>query len=167
MREEADDTTSDSDTSGLPWSGWLRTLPVMARDAVSEVDLAAPYVYLSPPAQARELPIARAELRRWSEAVGLGSGQTMDVVLAVDEAVANAIEHGYGDQPGVVTVFAGCLALGSKVCVVVSDIGHWRTPPADIGFRGRGVSMMKALADQFDLYHNENGTTVLLRWSVR
>ncbi|MET0236926.1 MAG: ATP-binding protein [Kibdelosporangium sp.] len=170
MRDETEGSARDSGTSQLPWTAWMRALPDTARDAVSDVDPVAPHVYLRMPALPHELPTARAELRRWSQALKFSSEQAEDVVLAVDEAVANAVEHAYtgpGDQPGAVTVFAGRLVPGDAVRVVVSDVGHWRPPLADTGFRGRGVSMMKALADHFDLHHNENGTTVLLGWNVR
>ncbi|MCE7003079.1 ATP-binding protein [Kibdelosporangium philippinense] len=161
------DETEDADTARLPWAAWVRMLPDTARAAVSEADLTAPYIFISLSAVATELPAARASLRRWSQAIQLYVQQTEDVVLAVDEAVANAVEHAYADEnPGAVTVFAGYVKPGSRVCVVVSDSGRWRPPLADTGVRGRGVSMMKALTDHFTLHHNENGTTVLLGWDV-
>jgi anti-sigma regulatory factor (Ser/Thr protein kinase) len=137
---------------------------------VSNVDLTAPYVYIAMPALAQELSAVRARLRRWSQAVQLAAEQAEDLVLAVDEALANTIEHAYSrhdSRPGAVTVFAGRLQPDPKVYVVVSDAGHWRLPTVPTGVRGRGVSMMKALADHFDLHHNENGTTVLLGWTMR
>jgi serine/threonine-protein kinase RsbW len=170
MRDELGGAARDVDTPRLPWAAWVRTLPGAARDRVSHVDLSAPYVYLDLPALAQELPGARAQLRRWSQAVHLTAELVEDVVLAVDEALANAVEHAYeppAGRPSTVTVFAGRLTPDPQVYVVVSDAGHWRLPPVHAGVRGRGVAMMKALADHFDLHHNENGTTVLLGWNAR
>ncbi|ONI81682.1 hypothetical protein ALI144C_18985 [Actinosynnema sp. ALI-1.44] len=135
---------------------------------MAEVDSTAPAVFLTPPASAQQLPTVRTALRRWSRAVQLESRLADDMVLAVDEAMANAVEHAYQVSAAgsdTVTVFAG--RAGSRVYVVVADEGTWRPPPADAGLRGRGVAMMRVLADHFELRHTENGTTVLLGWDVR
>ena len=51
-------------------------------------------------ADAGELAPTRAALRGWLTRAGLDSEQTMDVLIAVGEAVANSIEHGHRERPG-------------------------------------------------------------------
>src|SRR5215217_2138535 len=87
---------------------------------------------------AARLREVRAEVRRWAARAALDEGTTEDLLLAVGEAAANAVEHAYGGARGPVRV-AVALVDGSRVEAVVSDEGRWRTPPADPGFRGGAV----------------------------
>jgi serine/threonine-protein kinase RsbW len=154
----------------LPWADWARTLPPAAREAVGGFTTSTPYVYFKAPVLVRELATVRTKLRDWAETVRIDAEQTADILLAVDEAVANAVEHAYRmptDEPGAVTVFACRIQPHSMTYVVVADGGKWKPPPADAGLRGRGVTMMRAVTDRFDLHHDETGTTVLLGWVSR
>ncbi|MET0187780.1 MAG: ATP-binding protein [Pseudonocardia sediminis] len=99
-----------------------------------------------------------------------------DIVLAVNEAVSNGIEHAYPDENGVVTVCGriqqtaperrpdGAGPCGAfEVCIEVSDNGRWRPPAADPGHRGRGLMMAEAAVDHLALDKGESGTVVTLR----
>jgi serine/threonine-protein kinase RsbW len=122
---------------------------------------------LSVPGLTQMLPIIRAEHRRWTEAADLDVDLAHDIILAVNEAAANAIEHADRtprERPTTVVVFAGQVQPGGMVYVVVSDHGRWQPPSIEDSIRGRGISMVKALADRFALHHDETGTTVLLGW---
>lgn len=82
-----------------------------------------------------------------------------DLVLAVSEAVSNSVEHAYrGDASGVV-VLDGDVA-GRRVRLTVSDRGGWRDPPADSGFRGRGLEMIEAVAEDVTVDRGTGGSTV-------
>lgn len=92
-----------------------------------------------------------------------------DLVLAVNEAVSNCIEHAYRDgAPGTVILRAhtthsggpGC--AGFRVTVQISDHGGWRAPPTDPGHRGRGLAMMRACAEDVVVDRGPSGTTVTL-----
>ena len=50
-----------------------------------------------------------------------------------------------------------------SIAVVVQDWGSWRPPPADPGFRGRGVEFVRHLADEVDFERGDTGTTVRFR----
>jgi serine/threonine-protein kinase RsbW len=167
-RELTDDSSRSSAALRLlPWAKWAAALPPTAHKAVSDVDFTKPYVYVSVPGLAQRLSIVRTELRRWTAAADLGVELAQDIVLAVNEAAANAIEHVYRtprERPTTVVVFAGQVQPGGMVYVVVSDHGRWQPPSIEDSIRGRGISMMKALADRFALHHDETGTTVLLGW---
>ena len=54
---------------------------------------------------------------------------------------------------------------GSLTCVV-QDWGSWRPPPADPGFRGRGVEFVRHLADEVSFERGGTGTTVRFRLGV-
>lgn len=82
-----------------------------------------------------------------------------DLVLAVNEAVSNSAEHAYDGDPSGVVVLHGT-AEGSSVRLQVSDHGRWRDPPADPGFRGRGLNMIEAMTEEARVDHGPDGTTV-------
>ncbi|MBP2370628.1 ATP-binding protein [Pseudonocardia parietis] len=82
-----------------------------------------------------------------------------DLVLAVNEAVSNSAEHAYRGDPSGVVVLHGT-ADGPRVELEVSDHGRWRDPPADNGFRGRGLDMIEAVAEDVRVERGPRGTTV-------
>ncbi|WP_237774380.1 ATP-binding protein [Actinosynnema sp. ALI-1.44] len=146
---------------------WAGSLPHLAADVVRDADLTQPHFHFRVPATPAKLAILRACVRDWTQDIGLTAERSDDVVLVVDEAIANAVEHAYADdQTGAVVVFAAQDRDASVVRVVVSDDGTWRRPAADPGFRGRGLSLMRALSDVFNLHHDSRGTTVVLGWAL-
>ncbi|MDT5179004.1 MAG: serine/threonine-protein kinase RsbW [Mycobacterium sp.] len=91
-----------------------------------------------------------------------------DVLLAVNEALSNAVEHAYPDVSGSVDCFARYDPGQDTLTVAVQDYGQWR-PPAPVGdphvsSRGRGLVLMRALADRADVEVTEAGTRVDLTW---
>ncbi len=111
------------------------------------------------PAQARP---ARQRLSDWLDRVGLGGEQRDALLLAVGEAVANAIDHGScGDESQIVRVE---LALrGRTIIASVSDSGQWQ-PGVDGYFsgRGRGHLLMESLTDDVSIDTDQHGTIVTL-----
>ena len=82
------------------------------------------------------------------------------MLLACSEAVANAIEHGYRDDPfGMIDVVATVTA--EAVEVRVTDHGTWRGPVTDVS-RGRGLQLIRESMDQV-LFDRSDGTTVTMR----
>jgi serine/threonine-protein kinase RsbW len=143
---------------------WADTLPVLAAQVVARSDLTRPYVHVGAAAVPAQLGLVRRRINGWADQVGMSEVERQDVALAVDEAVSNAVEHAYPNAPGDVVVFAGCMDVPDTVRVIVADRGVWRQPPADPGFRGRGLSLMERLAPVFRLVHGPRGTTVVLGW---
>ncbi|BDE06940.1 hypothetical protein WPS_22160 [Vulcanimicrobium alpinum] len=85
-----------------------------------------------------------------------------DFVLAVAEAMNNAAEHAYHDRSGDVRVVMR--AHHGELIATITDRGRWRlTPTPD---RGRGLSIMRALAERCDVSSDERGTTVTLAVSL-
>jgi anti-sigma regulatory factor (Ser/Thr protein kinase) len=114
------------------------------------------------PAHIREVSTTRAALRTWLKRVGADPGQTMKVLIAAGEAVANAIEHGHRQSPEG-TVRLDATALADEVQLTITDTGSWKTPqPAANPHRGRGVTLMRGLMHDVTIKPDNAGTTVHL-----
>ena len=110
-----------------------------------------------------QLPHIRAHTRRWLAVLGLDKDTEQDLVLAVNEAASNAIEHAYpspgpGDQ-----VTVSFWTEPRHLNVEVADRGRWRQPDADCGHRGRGILIMKKTVESLSIRKNPHGTRVRLR----
>jgi serine/threonine-protein kinase RsbW len=111
-----------------------------------------------------QIALLRKDLRGWLVSHSVDEESTQAVLLACSEAVANAIEHGYRDDPlGVVDVVATVSA--EAVDVRVSDHGVWISPPTG-GARGRGLQLIRQVMDEVAFDH-DGGTTVTMRRTRR
>jgi serine/threonine-protein kinase RsbW len=118
--------------------------------------------------------IARDRFDRWLRDLRWPAAQREDIVLALSEAVSNSVEHGYrihagAPRPelgrGTVGVRARVLAEANgtrRIALTVRDHGCWREPVAPARFRGHGLSIIRACADEFDIDGDETGTTLTL-----
>lgn len=113
-----------------------------------------------------ELASTRAALRSWLIRAGVDAEQTLDVLIAVGEAVANSIEHGHrGQRDGTVRLRA--TALADRLHLTVVDTGSWRPPKADpTSFRGRGIMLMRALMQDVSIEPSVAGTTVRMHTGI-
>jgi anti-sigma regulatory factor (Ser/Thr protein kinase) len=111
------------------------------------------------PARAETLSGMRPLLRRWLTRWGAGTDEVYDIIVAVQEASANAIEHAYG--PGRATFDVEAVHEDGVITVRVRDRGRWRAPRGT--HRGRGLTMMRAVMDAVDVDQGEHGTTVVMR----
>lgn len=142
---------------------------------------------LSRPARPEELARVRAALRRWLGRSGAADDEAAEVVLAVNEAVANAVIHAYGIGGGEVMLSARLRSPARATVperaraperatvppgdmeleVVVRDTGRWRPPGRSGSNGGRGFRMMRGLMDEVAVDRGEHetapGTTVVLR----
>jgi anti-sigma regulatory factor (Ser/Thr protein kinase) len=113
--------------------------------------------------------VARQRVREWLIAWSWPADQFDDIVLAVSEAVSNAIEHAYvGQPPGMVEVRGGVETTpdGQRwMTMIVRDHGRWRRPSRDDQNRRRGIPLMRACMDSVTLTRPGDGvgTRVLLR----
>jgi serine/threonine-protein kinase RsbW len=105
---------------------------------------------------------ARGVLTEWAATVGMSQDQRDDLVLAAYEAMANAAEHGYRGQGGVIELHARRTA--DEVIVTVADHGVWRPPPEDKGMRGRGLPLIEGLSHRSTVMPGDQGTTVVMTW---
>jgi anti-sigma regulatory factor (Ser/Thr protein kinase) len=115
----------------------------------------------------------RVEFRGWLEThFRLGAERRHDLVLAVSEAIANAAEFAYADAPrdGTIDVSAAYDVDSDTLAVRVNDRGRWHHHAADQAsldrqFRGRGIALMRALADEAKIDPTPRGTHVTLTWT--
>jgi PAS domain S-box-containing protein len=112
------------------------------------------------PADASHLAATRAALRGWLAQAGVDADQTLNVLIAAGEALANAIEHGHRDHTkGTVTLRVS--ALADRLVVTVVDTGTWKQPEAPTAAnRGRGIALMRALMNDVAIQPRATGTTV-------
>jgi anti-sigma regulatory factor (Ser/Thr protein kinase) len=142
-------------------------LGAMTADGGSADDAALLCVRLQPPfsAELTADPVAlrsvRADVATWLRAGGVPEPVADDVVLAVHEATANAVEHAYAEaEPNGVSVSLWRDADGA-VRAEIRDRGRWRTGGSEPA-RGRGLPLMSALMDDVAVRHEADGTTVTM-----
>ena len=114
-------------------------------------------VELRLPAEPTSATIARRFVSRYARVAQLEPERTFDLVLAVGEAVANAVEHAYRGARGDFVLRLD--AREDKIFGEVQDLGAWydRRPPAE---RGRGLAILRATTRRLELNRSERGTTV-------
>jgi serine/threonine-protein kinase RsbW len=138
------------------------------------------FVHRSWPADPEQLAVIRRELSGWLAPLELSEMEVADVVLAVDEAAANAVRHAYGpDEAGFVeltlwtepgTTESGTTESGTTepatLCIEVVDHGSWR-PPADRPAEGgRGIPLMNHMSESVLIHYDDRGSRVLLRHRI-
>ncbi len=110
-------------------------------------------------AEIESIPVMRRLLGRWLDEAGATRADIDDLMLASAEAAANAIEHAYGLEPGVVELRAWTSKAGA-VKVAIRDYGNWRLQRGT--HRGRGLLLMEGLADEVEVIRSDDGTTIEL-----
>ncbi len=110
-----------------------------------------------------ELRHIRRSVATWAEENGLTEDVLVDLQLAVGEAVANGVEHAYGNgDPGTVAVDLDIRRIDATdvVTVRVTDHGRWRPVPAVRGHRGRGLELIGRLGRRLEIAASRSGTLV-------
>lgn len=129
------------------------------------------------PADVKALSAMRGPLAAWARSMGLADETVDDVVLASYEALANAAEHAYrgrveevppggADSNGTRQITLSAERTDDAVVVTVADHGRWLDHSERGGSRGRGLVLMRELADDMhiDIGNDRSGTTVCLHW---
>ncbi|MEE9296403.1 MAG: ATP-binding protein [Phycisphaerae bacterium] len=105
-----------------------------------------------------ELSSVRQHVEEQARAVGFSDAETGKIALAVDEALANVIRHGYGgpcDRPIDITIEQVQWAQEVAIAITIRDFGQ-QVDPADIAGRmledvrpgGLGVHIIHAVMDE-------------------
>ena len=124
------------------------------------------FVHRTWPAHPRHLATLRAEVRRWLAPLALLGDAEIDLVLAVNEAASNCVEHAYTPATADDTVELTFWTEARSVCVEIVDHGSWRTPSGQPTGRGRGIEIMQRLIPVVLIHHDSRGTRVLLSQSL-
>lgn len=130
-------------------------------------------VYRRPPAPLEidvlatpdQLSDIRRQITAWLRATGIPDDLGGDIVLVVNEACTNSIEHAYrGAAPGRMMVCAE--AKGRGISIRITDFGSWKLPDANPRTRGRGVPLMRAVSGDVFLDGTSTGTTVTMNFQL-
>jgi serine/threonine-protein kinase RsbW len=115
------------------------------------------------PAAAERLAEIRRRLAVWLKPIGVSNTGIADIVLVVNEACTNCIEHAYrGIAPGSIRVEAN--QDGGQIVVDIADRGVWQTPPSQPTTRGRGLPIMRAVSAGLHVKSSPEGTTVRMKF---
>ncbi|MHC1558956.1 ATP-binding protein [Actinomycetospora sp. C-140] len=130
--------TGDTDVAHWPDPLWVRT-----------------------PADNGNVRLLRRRLTEWLAGDHLDEDVVDDLVMAASEALENCCDHAFVDREAGVMTLGAHIVDGALVITIVDD-GVWQDPPTDPGDRGRGLGMMRALADDVDVRAGPDGTLVAL-----
>jgi sigma-B regulation protein RsbU (phosphoserine phosphatase) len=141
---------------------------VVRRTAAATQPAAATEARLDIESRRDELPRGRAWMEAWCASQGVGADAVQDLDLALDEVVANIIDHGYGSEaPGRISL--RLLRQDDVVRLEVSDrapafnpldSGEPAARSAD-GGGGLGIHLVRKLMDRVE-YARENGENRLV-----
>lgn len=109
------------------------------------------------------VPIVRRTLNRFATRLGLDEDRTYSLITAVGEAMANAVEHAYPRQPGIVRLRVW--TAGGTLHATIEDDGRWKQAQKR-DERGRGLPLMRALMDGVEIRTNQSHTTISLTMNV-
>jgi serine/threonine-protein kinase RsbW len=135
---------------------------------VSTVSAAPAQLSCAGTADAATVCELRRALQSWLRELPQASPEVSgDVILGVNEALANCVEHAYHaeDETGTMRLQAGYDPAKQTISVRVSDRGSWhrRSPRQPQDPRAsRGIMLMHALADHCTINAHPDGTTVCL-----
>ena len=136
------------------------------------------YVKLDIPAKAEYVVLGRLAL---SGPAALRGGYSDDAVadlkLALTEACSNSVRHAYDHDDGQVHLASRCTATASP-CSIRDEGGGFHEDDDDcpecrnmaelqLGEGGMGISIIRAVVDDFDLRKPDEGGTVLVLTKMR
>ena len=109
------------------------------------------------------LAAARNRIADLASRLSLTSDEVFDLKLAVGEALGNAIDHTCA-----LGVYASVAAYPDRVVIEVSDCGEGFSPadvaaPSPQSERGRGIALMRLLADAVSIAPKANGRGMVVR----
>jgi anti-sigma regulatory factor (Ser/Thr protein kinase) len=118
-----------------------------------------------------EIPTARRRVGSVAERSGLGGRPLFDFLLAVGEALNNAVGHGApAREYDEITVRVGTLEGAVVAEITDKGVGLRASPirqPEVLAPSGRGIPFMRQLVDDLRYDCHEGGTTVQLLQGIR
>ena len=111
------------------------------------------------PGDVGSLAIVRDALRAWLEGTPADRAESEQIVLAVWETCANAVEHGHADNAHALSVQA--TLEDHRVEVVVEDGGRWKES-VQLPDRGLGLKLIRSVSTSVDVAVGESGTRVTI-----
>ncbi|MGH2726914.1 MAG: SpoIIE family protein phosphatase, partial [Actinomycetota bacterium] len=105
----------------------------------------------------------RRRLRERLRAIGMPDDDVFDIVLAVSEAAANAMEH--ASDPISPSISVTVAPANGRIVLSVRDYGRWKEAAPE-GERGRGLKLIEALLEAPSIERSPEGTTVTFRANI-
>ncbi len=110
-------------------------------------------------ATAEQLATIRHQLSSWLKAAAVQDTLVADIVLVVNEACTNSVEHAYrGHSVG--TMRLEVQSVDGEVHARIADSGSWKTPGEVPSHGGRGMVLVKAVSDSVEIDCTPTGTTI-------
>lgn len=134
----------------------VTTNPVVARQLAGQDEVQVDFD--ADPAAMRQV---RQMLRTWLTVQGIRDPQQSNVLVAVNEAVTNSIEHAYQGEHGPVRL--NWRATPDEVELLIVDQGVWQGSLDPMLGARRGLAVMHAFVDEVSFTLGPDGTTVRLR----
>jgi PAS domain S-box-containing protein len=108
---------------------------------------------------ADQLAGIRHRLAAWLRIADVPEELAADIVLVVNEACTNCVEHAYrGHRVG--KSLLEVEILDGTVHARITDAGSWKTPAVNPGNSGRGLVLMRALSDTMEIDDSRSGTRI-------
>lgn len=117
------------------------------------------------PAEARHLASVRTQVHQWLAGIAFPPSTADNIVLAVNEAATNVIEHAYPVPGREDAVDVELCVEGPMLSITVVDHGRWQTPAVGTA-RGFGIPLMRQLLDLVLIQHDASGTRTQLRHAM-
>jgi PAS domain S-box-containing protein len=114
---------------------------------------------------ADELATIRRRLADWLWGADVTHEMIDDIVLVVNEACTNCIEHAYRGH-GLGTTLLEVETIDSEIRARVIDHGSWKPPAVNPGNSGRGLVLMRAISDTMEIDSSPTGTTVDITFRI-
>lgn len=115
-------------------------------------------------AQPRTVAPLRRALRAFCEAAGIGGDALDDITTAAGEALANVVEHAYGDAGANRSVELRARFEGQELALEIADRGSFVTRDPR-PWRGFGLRIMRAVAHGMTI-DTSDGTRVRMRFPI-
>jgi PAS domain S-box-containing protein len=114
---------------------------------------------------ADELATIRHRLADWLWGADVPHEMIDDIVLVVNEACTNCIEHAYRGH-GLGTTLLEVETVDGEIRARVIDYGSWKPPAENPGNSGRGLVLMRAISDTLEIDSSPTGTTVDITFRI-
>ena len=134
-------------------------------------------IHMRIPAERGYIGNAVVTLREFCDHLDIGSAKSQRIILALEEAILNAIEYAYPENPGVVDLQFS--VEGSEFTLVVEDfglgIGSLSPQEGDagdsderiLGDRGRGLQILFGMSDHTEIHSpSGKGTRAMMLFSL-
>jgi anti-sigma regulatory factor (Ser/Thr protein kinase) len=125
-------------------------------------------LHLTLPAQAGQIPYARAAIGEVCDRLGLEGSLPDDIRLAVSEAASGCVQHSAAGEAADAVFDLAAGTDGDALEVVVRDfVGGLVRGPIRGGSRGLGMQLVRHLADWTDVSSSPSrGLRVAMRFSL-